>query len=365
MHAMLGARAFSLAANRASGSVYCGPDGVFVGSVPLLQCSGAVGAWSVRPIAKLNDELSSHYRLPIDIAAKANALALIAHALNRGDLAIAAIATVQMQLPDPPLTKVAEAHHQAAHRAAELQRLGLLKLWDPAEHPRTGVPPNPGWFASIDAAGYGAPSAEAASQAPPVREAVKAPREGNPKDTFDLPTVGGGGGGTPRLFGPGGLFGEPAPYDGGPDVIRPSPEGPFPVPREVSPRPAAPAEAQPELPFPGGLPPKLAPYSGGKTSGILELPDGKTVTLQSGYDGPAKAMPGGSPGFDTITKGHVEGHAAAIMRQDDLSEGTLRINNPEICENCAELLPRMLPPGARLRVILPDGTVTEFEGLSR
>src|SRR5262249_8653138 len=57
-----------------------------------------------------------------------------------------------------------------------------------------------------------------------------------------------------RLFGPGGLFGEPLPYDGGPDVIRPLPEGPLPVPRGVSPRPAAPGAVEPELQLPAELP---------------------------------------------------------------------------------------------------------------
>jgi hypothetical protein len=52
------------------------------------------------------------------------------------------------------------------------------------------------------------------------------------------------------------------------------------------------------------------------------------------------------------------------MRQEGLREGTLYINNPEICVNCMELLPRMLPPGAKLRVILPDGIVKEFEGIA-
>ncbi len=106
MLAMSGLRAFSLAAKRASGAMSCGVNGVFVGGVPLLQAAaGAKRQWSVRPISELNEELSAQYGLPVDVAAKANALALIAAAFNRGDLAMTAIATVQMQFPDPPLTK--------------------------------------------------------------------------------------------------------------------------------------------------------------------------------------------------------------------------------------------------------------------
>lgn len=150
MLAMVGARGFALAAERANGGVYCGAEGVFVGNVPLLKRDGMAGAWSACPIAELNHELTDHYRLPVDIAVKANSLALIAHALNRGDLAMAAIATVQMQLPDPPIANTAETYGEVTTRAAELDRCGLLKFWDPLKHPRLGGPPNSGWFAPTD-----------------------------------------------------------------------------------------------------------------------------------------------------------------------------------------------------------------------
>jgi hypothetical protein len=112
------------------------------------------------------------------------------------------------------------------------------------------------------------------------------------------------------------------------------------------------------------LPPKLAPYvPGGKTSGIFESPNNRPIELQSGNDGPAASIPLGTDGFDGYTRAHVEGHAAALMRQQDIMDGTLYINNPEICKSCTKLLPEMLPPGARLRVVLPDGTVREFQGI--
>jgi len=151
MLAMLGSRAFSLAAGRGNGGLSCDADGVFVGDVPLLKRSEAATGWSVRSIAELNDELTARYRIPIDVAAKANALALIAHALNRDDVAIAAIATVQMQFPDPPpLSKRFESGDEIARRALELHRSGLLKGdWDPTKHPRTGTPPNRAWFAPV------------------------------------------------------------------------------------------------------------------------------------------------------------------------------------------------------------------------
>ncbi len=63
---------------------------------------------------------------------------------------MAAIATVQMRIPDPPpLTKRVENLEEISARARELIRSGLLKFWDPEEHPRAGGPPNAGWFTPV------------------------------------------------------------------------------------------------------------------------------------------------------------------------------------------------------------------------
>ncbi len=311
MLAMSGRRAFSLAAEPASGAVSCGVNGVFVGDAPLLRAAGRAGAgakrqWSVRPISELNEDLSAQYGLPVDVAAKANALALIAAAFNRGDLAMAAIATVQMQFPDPPLTKGRETEVDLARSALELHRSRLLKVWEPDEHPRTGAPPNPGWFAPVP------------KESPqPIEVAADTI---HPCSLQPFETGGGGGGGVPN-------------------------------------------DSEPELPFPGGLPRMLPEYvPGGKTYGVFETPQGR-VMLQSGYEGPAQSMPPGSAGFDRYTLSHVEGHAAAMMRQEGISEATLYINNPKICDNCSELLESMLPHGAKLHIVLPDGTTQTFVGI--
>ena len=54
---------------------------------------------------------------------------------------------------------------------------------------------------------------------------------------------------------------------------------------------------------------------------------------------------------------HVEGHAAAIMWQHNVKDGTLIVDRP-MCAICARDLPSALPPGATLRV------VSEGEGLT-
>jgi SCP1.201-like deaminase len=346
MFAMPGLRAFSLTA-RGQNGVSCDADGVYVGDVPLLTCSKTSGAnksWVVRPISQLNDELSTLYRLPIDAARKANALTLIATAFNRGDMAMAAIATVQMQFPDPPpLAKGVESGAEIERRTTGLYHSALLKFWDPAKHPRTGTPPNRAWFAPVGEEAGAATVVPVSEYRTPGR-----PWEHRP------PIVGGfgGGGGGIQLE-----FPFQIPRFWSRPTITEVPQR-QPTVRQWSP-PIT--ETQPRLPFQEELPAELGPYVK-KTYGKFRSPN-LTMELKSGYDGPAAVMPEDSPGFDGVTLIHVEGHAAALMRHYGIKDATLYINNPEICDSCRRLLPKMLPPGSTLRIVLPDGTVEPFEGL--
>jgi hypothetical protein len=87
-----------------------------------------------------------------------------------------------------------------------------------------------------------------------------------------------------------------------------------------------------------------------------------SVSLQSGVEGAARTMPKGAPGFDIVTRTHVEGHAAATMRTSGLNKATLYINNPKICASCTRHLPKMLPSGSQLKIVLPDGSHVSFSG---
>ena len=100
---------------------------------------------------------------------------------------------------------------------------------------------------------------------------------------------------------------------------------------------------------------------GGQTSGIF-VSGGNETPLVSGYGGPAANIPRGTPGFNPITRAHVEGQAAAIMRQQGLDEATLYINNPPCggVQGCDYLLPRMLPEGSQLRIVAPGFEQTYF-----
>lgn len=124
--------------------------------------------------------------------------------------------------------------------------------------------------------------------------------------------------------------------------------------------------AIPEGPRAPGLSsfPILPPFKKSQgTLGVLRTAAGDTA-LRSGWDGPALAIPRGTSGFDIVTRTHAEGHAAALMRQGGITEATLYINNPAICDSCTKLLERMLLPGSRLTVVTPNGA-TPFIGKAR
>ena len=112
--------------------VHCGHDGLFVGTVPLLRrqrSSGGRENWSVRPQCELEDELTALYGLPIDATAKGGRLACAARALDRGDLALAGIAAVLLQLPDPPQLEKGAA---TADDWVRLEKFGRKLIDDPS-----------------------------------------------------------------------------------------------------------------------------------------------------------------------------------------------------------------------------------------
>lgn len=117
---------------------------------------------------------------------------------------------------------------------------------------------------------------------------------------------------------------------------------------------------------PGGS--LLPGYEGGKTTGVLTRPDGTEVALLSGYDGPTRGT-SGIPGLHSRIKSHVEAHAAVIMRREGLTQAILSINripcptqDPR-SPGCFDMLPRILPGGATLRVVGPDDFDVTFLGL--
>ena len=139
------------------GRIECDARGLRVGAVALLARE-AKGGWTRRDERDLSRELSKLYGFPLDFAHMRRGVDAVAVALGNGEIARAQIGTLLLQLPDPPASAGAQPSALEKQRLArDLVACGLLKAdadWD-EKHPRTGAPPNPGWFAptSGDAGG--------------------------------------------------------------------------------------------------------------------------------------------------------------------------------------------------------------------
>lgn len=129
--------------------VHCDDEGLTLGGIALLMRDPR-GAWSPREARDLNPALSRVYGFPVDVAARRHGLNAVATALGQGEIARAQIATLLLQLPDPPCARsLDDDGPESARLATDLRACGLMKA-DPGwedEHPRAGQPPNPGWFA--------------------------------------------------------------------------------------------------------------------------------------------------------------------------------------------------------------------------
>jgi len=80
-------------------------------------------------------------------------LATVASALNANDQCLARIAAVHLMIPDLPsaTARDALAAEDSLIKYARDESAGAAN-WNPALHPRTSAPPNPGWFAPTDGA---------------------------------------------------------------------------------------------------------------------------------------------------------------------------------------------------------------------
>jgi hypothetical protein len=158
---------------------------VFVGAVPLLeQRCGSSGPdqWQPRPLPDLNRDLGECYGLPIEFNLKIGGLAAVSRALNRRDLVHAQIATLHLQIPDPPpLTKSPQSAREVIDLARQLQASGLLKSdWDPAKHPRwpAGSPEGTGGeFAPTGAASGDSGPSEPSPSTTPAQLTIPVPFE--------------------------------------------------------------------------------------------------------------------------------------------------------------------------------------------
>jgi hypothetical protein len=138
-------RTFRLSRN----GVECDEQGLRVGGLPLLAREGR-GAWKARDERDLGYDLSRVYGFRVDARAKMAGFGVVAKSLQDGNLAKAQVAALLLRLPDP-LSRAGGALGKSAEWRLyyDLVACGLLKAdadWD-EKHPRTGSPPNRGWFA--------------------------------------------------------------------------------------------------------------------------------------------------------------------------------------------------------------------------
>lgn len=85
-------------------------------------------------------------------------LTSVARALNADDQCLARIAAVHLRIPDIP-DRTARDAMEAMDVFVKYARDegGGGSDWNPALHPRTGTPPNPGWFAPTEGSGESSP----------------------------------------------------------------------------------------------------------------------------------------------------------------------------------------------------------------
>jgi len=135
------------------GRVSCDALGPQVGSIRLLKRildDYGDEIWAPRDISILNALLSTHYQFPVDVTCKLEGLHSIARALTKGDITHAHFVTLFLQFPEL-------SHSLGRTDASDIALLeslywsGLLKADDDwnSKHPRTGKPPNRGWFDSV------------------------------------------------------------------------------------------------------------------------------------------------------------------------------------------------------------------------
>jgi hypothetical protein len=123
----------------------CTGNGLLLGRTPLIERRD--GRFVVRERHDIDRLLRRAYRSDPPVDRLMSGLATVAAALNADDPCLARIAAVHLRIPDLPNAAARDAMVAEDARIKYARDEGGGGDWNPALHPRTGTPPNPGWFA--------------------------------------------------------------------------------------------------------------------------------------------------------------------------------------------------------------------------
>jgi hypothetical protein len=149
----------------------CTDDGLVLGRTPLIERRG--GRFVVRERNEIERLLKEVFPCRSAVDRLMPGLTTVASALNANDPCLARIAAVHLKIPDLPSF--------SARADMEIEDCFIKSVdWNPDLHPRTGTPPNPGWFA---------PTGGSDSEPSPIQTA----QNDNPAVGSDAPSIGGDG----------------------------------------------------------------------------------------------------------------------------------------------------------------------------
>ena len=126
----------------------CTAEGLLLGRTPLIARRGE--RFMVREEREIERLFSRAYHDAAVVERIMSGLGTVAAALNAGDRCLACIAAVHLRIPDLPDFSARDRMEAEDALIKYARGEEPEPEWDPAKHPRTGTPPNPGWFAPSD-----------------------------------------------------------------------------------------------------------------------------------------------------------------------------------------------------------------------
>jgi hypothetical protein len=147
----------------------CNQNGLFLGRIALIE--RRAGCYVLRPQSDLDRPLKRACD-GADPDRLRRGLGVVKSALDENNLCLAKIEAVQLRIPDLPDFR-ARGVLETEDLLIKAERGGDVLARadrDPYKHPRTGAPPNPGWFAPTEESSAGGTAREGGSPILPAAE---------------------------------------------------------------------------------------------------------------------------------------------------------------------------------------------------